>query len=107
MKKKPFEESLYQKFSLGDLIVFSIYSLGKKAEFEQLVKECFTLFPAAFSFRSFSEWPDSRKLDRSLRSLRREKLIKGNPQTSFSLTKAGEKRAEAISRDFRQERMEL
>ncbi len=107
MKKKSFEESLYKKFSIGDLIVFSVYSLGKKAEFEQLVKECFTLFPAAFSFKSLSEWPDSRKLDRSLRSLRKEKLIKGDPQTSFSLTKAGEKKAERIAQDFRQGRLKL
>ncbi len=105
--KKALGENLYKKISIGDLILFSIHSLGKKADFEKLVEECFNLFPASFSFPSHPKWPDSRKLDRSLRALRKDKLIKGDPQTSFSLTLSGKKRAEKTAKDFRQGRLKL
>ena len=110
MKKKAFEEHLYRKFSVNDLIIFSLFSLKEEKEkrnFEELVKKCFTLFPAAFSFSNFSKWPDARKLDRPLRSLRKKKLIAGSPQTSFSLTPSGRKKAEEIAKDFRQGRLKL
>ena len=104
--KKPFEEHLYRKISTNDLIIFSLYS-AKSSSFEDLIKECFTLFPAVFSFSSISKWPDARKLDRPLRTLRSKKLISGDPGTSFSLTKAGKKRAEEIAGYFRQKRLKL
>jgi len=110
MKNKAFEEHLYRKFSINDLIIFSLYSLEErknKCNFEELVKGCFVLFPAAFSFSNFSKWPDARKLDRPLRSLRNKKLIAGDPKTTFSLTKAGRKKAGEIAKDFRQGRLKL
>src|SRR4030042_6149819 len=105
MENKYFEEELYQSVSLNDLIVFSIFSLlgeKRKCTLEELVKECFILFPKNFSLSRFPKWPDSRKLDRPLRSLRKEKLITGNPGTFFSLTKTGKKRAEETAKLFRQ-----
>ena len=110
MKKKSFEEELYQKSSLNDLIIFGIYSAsGKegKCSFEKLVKECFSLFPKSFSFSQFPKWPDSRKLDRPLRLLRKKKLITGSPKTFFSLTKFGKKTAEEIAKTFRQRKLQL
>jgi len=110
MAKKTFEEELYQKVSLNDLILFSIYLAtgnGGKCTFEKLVNKCFTLFPRSFSFSGIQKWPDSRKLDRPLRSLRKRKLIIGNPKTFFSLTKIGKKRAEETAKIFRQEKLRI
>ena len=110
MAKKSFEEELYQRISLNDLIIFSIYSVSVKrgkCTFERLVKECFTLFPKSFSFPKLLKWPDSRKLDRPLRSLRKRKLITSDPKTFFSLTKSGKKIAEETNKLFRQSKLKL
>lgn len=90
------------------LILFSIYSVTsgrEKCDFERLIKECFTLFPRVFSFSEYPQWPDSRKLDRPLRALRQRKLIKGNPEALFSLTKTGQKVAIDIAKTFRQKKL--
>jgi hypothetical protein len=91
-----------------DQILFSIYSVTpgrEKCDFERLIKECFTLFPEDFSFSKYPKWPDARKLDRPLRALRQRKMIEGDPQTFFSLTKAGQKLAEEISKAFLQRKL--
>ncbi|XOB40530.1 MAG: hypothetical protein ACKKMR_00765 [Candidatus Nealsonbacteria bacterium] len=106
MKKKAFiEEELYKKASINDLILFGIYSVttgAKKCQFETLVHQCFRLFPKVFALSDYPKWPDSRKLDRPLRTLRNKRLITGNPKTSFSLTKRGKKKALEIANVFRQ-----
>ncbi len=110
MKKQIFEEEIYKKAGINDLIIFSIYSLaGKKDKctFEKLLKECFSQFPKIFCFVGLSQWPDSRKLDRPLRTLRFKKLISGTPQKFFSLTKAGEKIAKEISKTFNQRKLRI
>lgn len=110
MRNKIFDEDLYKKIGKNDLIIFSIYSLkekGEKCSFDKLVKECFTLFPKIFCFDKFPQWPDSRKLDRPLRDIREKKIISGDPQTNFSLTKNGEKIAKAISENFRQIKLKI
>lgn len=84
----------YKDIPIEYLIVFGIYSLIKKRKgcnFEQLIKECFTLFPRVFGFSLYPQWPDSLKFDRPLRKLREKGWVIGNPQTKFSLTKFGEK----------------
>jgi len=106
--KKCFDEESYKNRSINNLILFSIYSVienKEKCTFERLVKECFTLFPKTFSFSKYSQWPDSRKLDRPLRSLRRKGLILGGPKTAFSLTKSGKKIVEEIIKTFRQRKL--
>lgn len=107
-KVKAFDEELYKKVSLTDLILFGINSVienKEKCTFERLIKECFTFFPKAFRFSHYSQWPDSRKLDRQLRTLRNKKLIIGDPKTSFSLTKLGKKMAIETARAFRQSKL--
>ena len=89
-------------------IVFSIYSVTsnrEKCNFERLIKECFTLFPETFGFSKYPQWPDSLKLDRQLRTLRKRKLIFGDPKTSFSLTKLGKKIAIETAKTFRQRKL--
>ena len=122
--EKSFDEELYKNRSINSLILFSIYSViegdedksssslfaaarenKEKCTFERLVKECFTLFPKTFSFSKYPQWPDSRKLDRPLRLLRRKKLISGNPKTAFSLTKSGRKIVEEMVRALRQRKL--
>lgn len=88
-----FPEEKYGSIPKENLITFSIYSVAKNGEpcsFERLIKECFTLFPKAFSFSRYPQWPDSLKFDRPLRALRKRGGIVGSSKTLFSLTKFGE-----------------
>jgi len=92
--KSAFDEEVYKKLATSDLILFCIYQVNNSQEnctMERLVKECFILFPKTFSFNGFPQWPDSRKLDRPLRTLRNKKLIKGDPKNKFFLTEIGKK----------------
>ena len=102
------DEELYKKAKITNLILFSINSIienKEKCTFERLIKECFTLFPEIFSFLKYPQWPDSLKLDRQLRTLRKRKLITGDPKTSFSLTKLGKKIALETAKTFRQRKL--
>jgi len=105
MVKKSNKNLAFDKTSINDLILFSIYSVivnNEICSFERLLKECFTLFPEAFGFARYPLWPDSRRLDRPLRSLRDGKLIKGDPKTEFFLTKEGKEKAQQIAKILRQ-----
>ena len=96
------------KHSVNELILFTIYSLNKsskKCTFQELIKECFSLFPKKFCFSKYPKWPDARKLDRSLRTLRGKKMISGNLQSSFVLTFSGKKMAEEITKTFCQKKL--
>ena len=123
-KVKSFAEELYKKVRITDLILFGINSITEgdedksssspfaaarenkeKCTFERLIKECFTLFPETFSFPKYPQWPDSLKLDRQLRTLRKRKLITGNPRTYFSLTRPGKKIAIETAKTFRQRKL--
>ena len=93
--------------SINDLILFALYSTTKNGEssFENLTKECFNLFPQVFSLKNYSKWPDTRKLGRPLRTLRKKGFINGDPTTSFSLTQKGKKTAKELSRILRQQKL--
>jgi len=104
-KKKKSNLFVSKKTSINDLILFGINSMTldrRECTFERLIKECFNLFPKAFGFSEYPQWPDSRKLDRPLRTLRKKKLIIGGPTDAFSLTKEGRKRAAEITKILRQ-----
>jgi len=108
--KKSFNKELYKNLGINELILLGIYSIvnnGGKFTFEKLVKESFNLFPETFCFSQYPEWPDSRKLDRPLRTLRKRKLITGNPKTHFSLTGLGKKMAIEILKTFRQRQLKI
>jgi len=108
MRKVSPEEELYKKVSINDLILFGIFSVAetsKKCSFEILTHKCFTLFPKIFTLQRYPEWPDTRKLDRPLRTLRDEKMITGSPKNLFSLTKRGKKRALEVASVFRQTKL--
>ena len=108
MAKK--DTSAYENEPINDLIIFGIYNVlenDRKCVFERLVKECFTLFPRAFCFDSYRDWPDSRRLDRPLRWLRKEKIVVGDPKTTFTLTKLGKEKAIIIEKRLRQKKLNL
>ncbi len=109
MKKKVLiEEELYKKIAISDLILFGIHSItsaNRECRFATLVHKCFELFPKVFCLSGYSKWPDTRKLDRPLRSLRDQNLITGNPKSMFSLTKKGRKRALEVANLFRQKKL--
>jgi len=110
MPKKAFVSELYKRVSIYDLILFGVYSVNSKKEkctYERLVKECFILFPKSFSFSEIPNWPDARKLDRSLRTLRKKKMLNGDPKNVFVLTKLGRSLAEDTGKIFRQGRLGL
>jgi len=130
--RKAFGVEIYQKAKISDLILVSLYNLEnsdpeveprksvttlrgrqvhygarRKITFEDLLKECFNLFSEKFSFPKYPNWPDSRKLDRPLRTLRKEKLIFDNLKENLSLTKKGKKRAQEIINLLRQKKLKL
>jgi hypothetical protein len=91
--------------TVEDLILFCVHSVISNSEqcsFERLVKECFSLFPDSVKFMRYPIWPDSRKLDRPLRALRKENLIIGDSKSYFLLTKYGETKVTEISKILRQ-----
>ena len=100
----PYSEEIYIEIPVAHLIVFGIYSIlqrGENCTFEKLIEECFSLFPKVFSFSRHSEWPDSLKFDRTLRTLREKGLVVGNPNTFYSFTKFGEKIAKKTAQDLK------
>ncbi len=107
-RKKGKNLGALEKRPINDLIIFAIFNVenrGKKCTFGTLVKECFILFPASFKLSGYSKWPDARKLDRPLRSLRDKRLIRGDPKTCFSLTAQGKKVAQDILKSLRQKKL--
>lgn len=105
-----FPSEIYSKLILEKLIVYSILSVIRKKEectFERLVKESFTLFPESFKFYRYPQWPDSLKLDRPLRDLRKHRYILGNPKTRYTLTKLGEKYAVIVEKELGNEKLLL
>jgi len=110
MKRKSLDKDLYGQIGINNLLLFSISSVldkKQKCTFERLVQECFSLFGEVFSFKTLPKWPDSRKLDRPLRTLRINKLITGDPQNFFSLTKTGKKSAEDIAKILSQKKLQI
>jgi len=108
--KKVWPQELYQRLNICDLILISLRALensGKKITFERLLKECFDLFPKKFNFLEYPKLPDARKLDRPLRTLRKQKMILGNPKEEFLTTEIGKSRALGIMNLLRQKKLKL
>lgn len=104
-------DELIAKISLLDLILLALYSLEEAGEkncsFEKLLAECYQAFPQRFGLAQYPKWPDARKIDRPLRTLRNKNLISGTPKSFYSLTKPGKQLALKIYELLRQKRLEL
>jgi hypothetical protein len=109
MKKIKTEKDNYKKIPINSLIVFGLYSRAKekKCSFEDLAIECFDLFPDNFCLNQYPQYPDSRKLDRPIRDLRRKGLIKGDSRSGIYLSVKGINRALQIERNFSQIKLKI
>lgn len=97
----PYSEANYMRIGLDDLVTFAVFSLNDKkieATFENLVVECFRLFPKRFSLVGYPTYPDSALVNKSwLRCRTDKRLIDGSAAKGFKLTSAGLELAEKTS----------
>ncbi len=101
MKKESFDENQYASIGYDDLVTYSVFSLQNKKEeatFENLVVECYHLFPKRFSLVGYPRYPDSALVNKSWLRCRTDKgLIEGNVANGFKLTAAGLAIVEKVS----------
>lgn len=91
---KNFDARIYTAIPYDDLMMFALYSLKQKkldATVENLVVECFTLFPERFGLPGYTnQYPDSAQVDKSWLRCRTDKaLITGDKARGFDLTSRG------------------
>lgn len=92
--EKIFNPKIYKNIPYDDLLIFALYSATQKgldANFENLVVECYTLFPERFGLPGFiGKYPDSAQVEKSWLRCRTDKnLITGNKAQGFELTARG------------------
>ena len=84
-----------------DLVTYCVLVLSsskKKATFEDIVAQAFTLFPKRFALRGYPEWPDSAVVNKSWLRCRTDKhYIEGSVKDGFQLTPKGIKIAETVA----------
>ena len=98
-KSKPFQPDLYERIPLSDLVLYSIFSLQNQqieTNFENIVVECFELFPKKFSMQCYSEYPDPNRVRRELQRMDgrgfqvgEDQYVDGNLKTSYKFTDKG------------------
>lgn len=97
-----FQPENYLGVNYDDLLVYALHSLekgGKIGTFENLVAECFQLFPRRFSLPGHLNWPDASLVEKSWVRCRTDKgWLRGNKATGFGLTDTGKDRAFTVSR---------
>ena len=89
-----FDAKVYTTIPYDDLMMFALYSLKQKkldATVENLVVECFVLFPQRFGLQRYTnKYPDSAQVDKSwLRCRTDMALITGDKARGFDLTARG------------------
>lgn len=88
-----FDPKIYKAIPYDDLLVFALYSIEQKgldATLENLVVECYNLFPERFSLPGYDEYPDSAQVDKSwLRCRTDKRLISGSKAQGFQITSRG------------------
>lgn len=105
---KVFDEQLYISTPINKLIIIGLHLVlerKKECSFQDLVEKCFGLFPKTFQFENHSEWPDTKKLDRPIRTLRNQGLLMGDSKTGLLLTSKGKKLAINLSSIFTQKKL--
>lgn len=91
---KTFKPENYKNVPYDDLLVFALFSVIEKKfdpTFENLVVECYILFPERFGLPGYSDkYPDSSQVEKSWLRCRTDKnLITGNKAQGFELTTRG------------------
>lgn len=83
----------YQKIGYDELVTYAIYHLeqdSREATFENIVAECFQLFPARFHLQGYPQWPDSSRVNKSWLRCRTDKgYVVGRVKEGFRLTPRG------------------
>jgi len=91
--KEIYNPRIYKNIGYDDLVVFSLFSLIQKEvqpTFENMVSECFNLFPSRFYLPGYPQWPDSSIVEKSWVRCRTDKhLIIGSRAKGFKLTQKG------------------
>lgn len=92
--EKGFDPKIYKSIPYDDLLIFALYSATQKgldANFENLVVECYILFPERFGLPGYiDKYPDSAQVEKSWLRCRTDKgLITGNKAQGFELTARG------------------
>jgi hypothetical protein len=92
--KRKFDQAIYCNIPYDDLLVYALYSVIEKkldTTFENLVVECYELFPERFGLPGFINiYPDSAQVEKSWLRCRTDKsLITGNKAQGFHLTDRG------------------
>lgn len=105
MPKTMFDSQIYRRISYDDLVTYCVYSLErskKQPTFENLVAECFRLFPARFHLPGYPEWPDSSQIEKTWVRCRTDKgYIKGSKAKGFSITAKGLEIANRLEKLFK------
>lgn len=87
------DPKVYAHISYDDLLVYALFKLqqeNKHSTFENLVYECFALFPRRFQLPGYPNWPDSSLVEKSWLRCRSDKgLIYGSKSKGFTLTSKG------------------
>jgi hypothetical protein len=101
-----FKPQRYENIGYDHLVTFAVYSLAKvkkEITFEELVREVFESFPERFKLHVRGKhWPDSSLINKSwLRARTDRKWIVGNRASGFSLTPAGKKIAEQVTKQLK------
>lgn len=92
-----------KKLNIDQLLLFSLFKLvneGKQTTFENLVAECFKLFPNDFGLKGFTKkYPDSSRVDKTWRRCRTDrKWISGSVAHGFTITSLGRKELDKINK---------
>jgi len=102
-----FDKEVYKKIGYDDLVVFAVYSLtraNKEATFENVVAECFALFPERFALRGYPQWPDSAIVNKRWVSCRYRGLLLGSVKDGFRLTPSGNELAVKVDNQLGKQR---
>ena len=94
----PYKPTSYQGITLDRLAVVGmnrLISAGMETSFDNIVVVSHRLFPDKFSLMSFPEYPDSIRVDNTLRlDCRHSRYVTGSRPKGFSLTEVGKVAAE-------------
>jgi len=94
--------NLYRDISLDELVTYCVFLLQeekKEATFENIVAQCFELFPEKFSLIGYPHWPDSARVNKSWLRCRTDfRYIKGSVKSGFTLTSKGLEVVERVQR---------
>lgn len=95
LELKTFDSQAYENLDLDRLVIFAMASLERKKiplYFDYITVGLFKMFPDKFSMANFAQYPDTNRINKSLRRLvdpKRKNWATGNLENGFYLTDLG------------------